>query len=706
MNTTTSAQYRFDVPVLITADRLLTPSPDECSDGSRWAELLNSMAPGTVDGVVIPVESGPQARQALPGLMWLSWLRWSAATPIRFVPVLVVAWQSLPRILRQSLDLLLVSGGTEFMRLPNEIVQTSQTRLDEFIEWVRMTKPELQDKTPYCTPEELQRMVLSGAAEANRATHHDLANDNYAAYRLWHGYIYLLRQQSGSTDKRISEAADRSVKELSDANPSFVPIIDKKQHHPFFRQLEVLQSQQRLPGYPIIESADEIMQRHLKSGMHRHARVLLVDDEFQKGTAEALLRIFFGAAQTDSDMVDFVRAQGEWVYSQKSPEQPDHRKARFVCVENVQLARQWLAKWGVLRPENRGEHEGWLRSWNLRLKEIGWLRDESHSSLSANDRARLVYPLDDDELRPVRMKTIVLLDLRLDRSEVVPNYAAEQFSSIVLRNEIKQSETEVPVIMFTASRQAINFSQVMSDATSVDGWLIKEAPDVLRDDRNSAQAVLYLLSRIHMLCARGDWYREELGWSDKWIDWGNRVFHGEQQSLCSEFIDNASTSLFERIRAGVVSGRDEFAEYWNRNRGTAYVGFITENIPEPPAFQFLLVRMVARRIAVATLLLTADIHDERLDWDATSFSAAVRGAEFSATAEYIYDGVEFQRDLQIKTKRLPILAQLLKPEYEWLLQLDWPKDRHLLVQQEIQRHMATAYPSSKDKKHAATGKTH
>jgi hypothetical protein len=91
-------------------------------------------------------------------------------------------------------------------------------------------------------------------------------------------------------------------------------------------------------------------------------------------------------------------------------------------------------------------------------------------------------------------------------------------------------------------------------------------------------------------------------------------------------------------------------------------------------------------------LLTADIHDQRLDWNPTKFTSAVRGAEFAANVQYIYDGVEFQRDLQIKTKRVSILTQLLKPEYEWLLKLDWPEDRCLLVQQELHRHMDTAYP--------------
>lgn len=680
--------YRFDRPLLITETDLKLPSSQECSDGLPWIRCLGAVR--ELRGVILPLESSGQVRQRLPGLMWLKWLRWSADERARFVPVLACAWQDFEEILRRCLDLLLVADGSTFLRLPDGSPRSS-SRIDDFINGTR------QDALQSCSGKELERIAFASTNKALQVRHHDLANDNYAAYRLWCGYRHVLRKAADGSNATTARAAKAILRDLETRDPSFLSVVESKRLQPEFRQVEASRSLQRLPAYPLIESADAIVERHVTRGIDAHARILFVDDEFEKGTAEALLHVLFGGGQRalgGGQGCDFLRSGKEWVYAEAAKGDADHRKARMVCVANTQLARNWLAKWGVLPVEDQRQYDAWLFDWNCRLQACGWMATRQHESLSSSARKKLIYGLDDDELPPIKMKTIVLLDLRLDQADVTANYRIDEFSSVGLRNDIKGSEVDVPVIVFTASRQAINLSQVMAAADALDGWLIKEAPDVVEDDANSAQAALYLLSRIHLLCARGDWYRCALNWDEGWIDEGNKFFESEERQSCEGYVGSVATDLFNQMRSALDHGQVPFSDYWKRNAGAGYIRFIRENT-SPPAFTTFVGKMIARRFAVAALLLTADTFGMQIDWDPERFKSAVLGGvdpQNPDDCKRVYNSrLNWGRDLQIRTKRLPILAQLLKSEYEWLLDLRWPEGSIEVVRQELTRQMDSAY---------------
>ena len=81
---------------------------------------------------------------------------------------------------------------------------------------------------------------------------------------------------------------------------------------PAFQQFQVLGRSTAPPKYPEIEDANQLVRDHAREGLPPVLRVLLVDDEFDKGLADALLKILFGN-------VDFTsRGPGgnEWVYSE------------------------------------------------------------------------------------------------------------------------------------------------------------------------------------------------------------------------------------------------------------------------------------------------------------------------------------------------------------------------------------------------------
>jgi len=50
-----------------------------------------------------------------------------------------------------------------------------------------------------------------------------------------------------------------------------------------------------------------------------------------------------------------------------------------------------------------------------------------------------MHGIDDDEMSPLKMKTILLLDLRLNPQDVVQNYSTNDLSSVVLRSQVKEA---------------------------------------------------------------------------------------------------------------------------------------------------------------------------------------------------------------------------------------------------------------------------
>lgn len=186
----------FESPLLVTDQELVALPAEAWQNGEKWVAALEERT--DVVGIVLPLEikaSEHQTRQDLLGVELLNWLRWSADEPLRYVPVLAAAWQPIEAILRRTLNLLLVTRGTTFVRLP-EAVET----LPRFVHSVRQNDP----TWPQAQPGDLEQ--IAGSARAERISYHDLANEYYGAFRLWEGYKHALR-----TAKMAKELTWRKV---------------------------------------------------------------------------------------------------------------------------------------------------------------------------------------------------------------------------------------------------------------------------------------------------------------------------------------------------------------------------------------------------------------------------------------------------------------------------------------------------------------
>jgi hypothetical protein len=385
----------------------------------------------------------------------------------------------------------------------------------------------------------LRRYATGTAVEAAQVTYHDLANDHYAAYRLWIGYLHAL-EKSQSQPNLDADTRQASSKELARATASPVPSvaeIEKRQQTPSFQHFKLARSVAQIPAYPRTEGAESIFHKHLVKGLPDKTRVLLVDDEFDKGVADTLLQVFF--RQTAFTVQDREQA----VYSSK---QNDVAKARFVCVKTAEAARNWLRYWGELRFSDEAldaMSRGWVhaRRTNDECRSFGeWLFGLGSNLGYSEERVRSILKLgspddgspevpevenpllevakdvlseiDNPDGPPKRMSVVMILDLRLEKGAVPELYDAGFFSSAALRRDVKRAQPKLPIIMFTASRQAMNYASIMAEATDIDGWLCKEAPDSPEDVENSMKALLYLVSRVHMFSGMSDWWHKELGW--------------------------------------------------------------------------------------------------------------------------------------------------------------------------------------------------
>jgi hypothetical protein len=217
------------------------------------------------------------------------------------------------------------------------------------------------------------------------------------------------------------------------------------------------------------------------------------------------------------------------------------------------------------------------------------------------------------------------------------------------------------VILFTASRQALNYAAAMSQAGLQDGWLTKEAPDVPADDSNSSRAVQYLLERLHLFSISGEWYRPELGWSSDQMLAFNQLWQRSDRDRLLQSVAKTATDLFEEARAERTPRIDS---------GVRFFGFVKSTMLAPACA--VMPRLVARKLAVACLLHTADWEGDEPKWNAIEFQKRLPQGEDGKDKEPrgIYDVVNFTRDLWLPGRDSP-LSRLLKEEYEWLLSQQW-----------------------------------
>src|SRR5712691_309571 len=105
-------------PVLVLADSLHHLEPTEWSTGEAFVKALERES--GLKAVILPLELSnvTAKRQQLWGVDLLNWMRWSVKEPVCDLPVLCLAWQPLVSILRKRSNLLLISEGCRFARLP------------------------------------------------------------------------------------------------------------------------------------------------------------------------------------------------------------------------------------------------------------------------------------------------------------------------------------------------------------------------------------------------------------------------------------------------------------------------------------------------------------------------------------------------------------------------------------------------------------
>ena len=381
-------------------------------------------------------------------------------------------------------------------------------------------------------------------------------------------------------------------------------------------------------------------------------RILLVDDEFDRGVASVLLKILFG----DAEFTSKGPGSNEWIYSE---ERDKGRWIRFVCVKNTAAAYNWLNYWrecdARTDAEAAGDYRNWIRHWAEVLSNDHGALPEAREDLG--DLFRWGRPaMDSLSARPAKPVTVVLLDLRLKRGEPEVAYDPTQFASLEFRSSVKEARPDLPVILFTASRQALNYAAAMSQAGLQDGWLTKEAPDVPADDSNSSRAVQYLLERLHLFSVSGEWYRPELGWSSDQMLEFNQLWHRPDRDQLLESVARTAQDLFDRVKAGRIPPIAH---------GVRFFGYVKSHMPSPACS--VMPRLVARKLAVACLLQTADWESDEPRWNAVEFQRLLPQGEDGKekTVRGIYDVVNFTRDLWLPG-RDSILTRLLPEEFDWL----------------------------------------
>ena len=657
LQTVSIEAYRFEAPCLVYEGGLRLFDDPECwQSGPAWLGSLEGL-PHSPKAIVIPLElaASKRTRQDLLGYELLSFLRWANDESLAGVPVFLCAWQPLQDILLSKPDLLVVRPAVEFSRLPEAI-----DRLPGFINDV------VEGRIRSASRDEIASIAGNADQEASRVSYHDLANDHYAAYRILKGYRSLLRQASASG---VAEAS-RELQVLSETGYAWESYVEEKLRSPFIRRFQASRAGLSAPRYPAVEDSLEVVTYHLQQGLPAGTRVLLVDDEFHKGSAEALLRVLFRQASFTKRLTD------EWVYSEETDKGPQDRWARFVCVRSAELAQNWLAYWdGIAEEEttSKAVWKHWLEQWD---RELSPKAKRPKGPVEAEDvlAQGRDFVLDRHSAGPRVKSTVVLLDLRL---EPVRNalYSIKEFSSYHLRRTIKSEQPDLPVVMFTASRQILNFAELLDSSTEIDGWFVKEGPDtpVDADDANSANAVTYLLERLHLYSTLRGWYRPSFAWDGERKLAYARLFHSPNANVIFEEITRLSNQLFQQVLAPEADQA--------KDSGETFLSFVQQRVPAGALS--VVQTLVARRVALACLLWTADMTPAGPAWNADAFAQLLPGRPAKKTIKWVYDKLNFNQVLWMRSS--DVLSQLLDEEVRWLAGVPWPNDRSSQIAAALQQ---------------------
>jgi hypothetical protein len=653
--------FRFDTPILVLAESLRVCRNEEFANGASFVAALRGMAVPVL-GIILPLELQTPSHyaQELFGLDLLEWSRW-AGSPLEQMPVLALSWFSFEKIQRLRSSLLLSHSATQFVRLP-----APAEALERFIQSVRLGNFDREGGA--------WETVRGGPSIDSVLTHHDLANDYYGAYRLWVGYGTALRQ----TLEKFGSSADlsREIHVFEGVQFEWIGRLKEKLSQPHVRRFQAQAERDEFPAYPEPndqENSDayQLLISHLDVGLGAGTRLLFIDDQFKKGWAEVLLRVLF---RVDS----FTYETGhEAVYAEVKQQSlttsTRTRWARFVSVDSAERARLWLDYWGTMPLKSKGaraKRSVWLDEWAQALNTSVEKSSEPEDILGHSEAGSIDAP----SARPKDVSTIALLDLRLESQHHPRIFNVADLDSIRLRSELKTHQPTLPIIMFTASRHAITATQIMRNSNDADGWYVKEAPDVPPNDENTARGFFYLLDRIHLFSQLHLWYRDSLEWdSERKLEYAH-FFNSPHRKQVLQNVDDSAGQIFEQVRLG-VTGWD------SHGYRPSFLEYIQEHAP---AQRFdIELTLVARRVALATLLLTAIVKTGELQWNADEFDRVLPGRRQNATLKAVYDKLNFNRVLWLRTR--DIHTQLLPEEFRWLAQIDWPQPKRIAIQKFLDR---------------------
>lgn len=654
--------YLFDAPLAIMPDSIIVLEKDEFRTGEIWIQSLSEHP--DICGIVMPIEleSPIHTYQDAFGSDLLNWLRWSAEYPIRCVPVLAVAFQTLAMILRRTKNLLLVSQGTEFIRLPDAI-----EHFERFVQNVR--GPNAHEY--WTNSAEVDRLAGATGSIIQQLSYHDLANEYYSASRLWEGYKQSLDNLKDNIQTDCSSVLFVEKKRVDNIHfiwedTKIIPLLRK----PHVRQYLLLaHNQSHAPIYPRVPDAAQILYRHIATGLPRTTRILLVDDEYDKGLAEVLLQILFRQST-----FSIKNGDRELVYVERSLNSKNW--ARMVCVKTADLALHWLSRWGEVDAPKEDEwtftvdHKDWLKTWasTLRVKDFG---DSNEDDILGEN---ITYQVDNSRGYPKGVNTVILLDLRLDRNGDKDFFDTLSLESVRLRRLIKLRKHPAPIVMLTASRQAPAYASIMGDADIADGWLTKEGPDLVPDNDNSARAVYYLLERLHLFACIHDWYRDELRWNPKW-----KLEYSKLRD--SQNWDNTLIRLGTCARNLLLSMHN--LDFQHEHRVTPVgLNWVDHHTKDCSPVERIL---VSRRVVIAALLETAIWVNNKPQWDIERFNELIPGkyGRERISVKAVYDVVKnFNVKLWLVSTKPDLLRTLLPEEYGWLKE-QFPHNRY----PDIYRHL-------------------
>ncbi len=659
---------------------------DDWEDGESLACALSEFGGDTL-GLVLPLElkTASHWRQSLFGLELLEWLRFSGKMPggINLIPVLAASWQPLQDVLRQRFEPLIVSHGCLFTRLP-EAMEKGNEKLSDFVRNVRgdelFTYRERQ--------ENLIRFALGRSDAAEALTHHELANDYFAAWRLWVGYLKAVEDATHRRTKSVNgaNAIREMLKSTREITFSWQNELNRKIDSPYFRQFCLAKKSIRVAPYRPVESAADLVALHAEHGVSPNTRILFIDDEFDLGLAEVLLQILFG--RPGDKKLEFTTngpADEEWVYSEPAARrtrkiQGDDCWARMVCVKDTCAAALWLEHWGfadlfeprrkkapkITAHKTRSEWiDDWAKFMGVPAKNAESMDDVLGYSPNKN--------LDARHARPKPVNTLIILDLRLKRQKPDDESAFEK-ESVRFIDALTHQQAEIPILILTASRQINIYTEIIEGDRTMQArtfpidWLMKEAPDAMFDEVKSSHPVHRLLDFIHISARFNKWYRPSIVW-----DYKRKVEY--QVMRDSGYSEGCLNSVSQRADKYIEKLGDE--SFRDKNKRRKLLGSVIE---DGGNYKFKIEsRLVARRVAIWALLQTSNWAGQAPLWDADRFHQKLSCQAIRQPVKFPSDVLNFNTDLYLYTYLPVLLDGLLKEEYDWLEMQGWSKENEEFI---------------------------